>query len=108
MKEEVNVDRPRMAQVMSKKSEVRDFGISAQKLARIWNCGLTSARRMLDQTTQKAVCDYKVATMTQRFKASNCQLSFWHLKVDLFTTRCFLRLQGNTCAEVYVVDNGWF
>jgi hypothetical protein len=63
-----------------------------------------------EQTTQMAVRDFKDATMTRRLKVSNYQLSFRHLKVDLFTDTMFSKVKsvrGNTCAEVYVADNGW-
>jgi hypothetical protein len=105
LNEKVNVDLSRIVQVMSLNTEVRDFGMTAEKLARIWNCGLTSARRTLQQTTQLAVRDFKDATMTRRLKASNYQLSFRHLKVDLFTDTKFSKvksLRGNACAQVFM------
>jgi hypothetical protein len=98
LNEKVNVDLSRMVQVMSLKTEVRDFGITAEKMARTWNCELTSARRMFEQTTQMAVRDFKDATMTRRLKASNYQLSFRHLKVDLFTDTMFSKVKS--CKEM--------
>ena len=88
----------------------RSGHVTPERLARNWGIGLEAAKRTILNTTQLAVRDFSGTTGTRRLKPYADMLKLKRLKSELYTDTMFAKcksLRGNTCAQIYVANNGW-
>jgi Reverse transcriptase (RNA-dependent DNA polymerase) len=84
--------------------------VTPEELSSKWFIGLSSAKRTIEQTTQRGVRDFLATGGYKRMKHSTYQLMYKHIWTSVYTETMFSRiksLQQNTCAQVYVTTFHW-
>ena len=83
--------------------------VTPELLARKWGCGLLTARKTLQHTTQLGVRS-AIGPLTRRYRTNILQLHYRRLVTRFYTDTMFSKtksLKGNTCAQVYTDGEGF-
>ena len=84
--------------------------VDAEALSRKWRCGLDTAQRIIERTTQLAVRDFTTTSGTRRLKPYAMQLKYPRVQCDMYLDtligKCTLLL-GNTFMAIYATDFQW-
>lgn len=84
--------------------------VTAEQLARRWRCGLDTASRTLDRTTQRAVRDFSDTRGMRRLKPTTYQLKYPRLRAELYTDTYHgpcTSLDGNKYCQIYSSIHQW-
>lgn len=96
--------------IASLKSVTRKGTITAEELSRRWRCGLETAKRTLEKTTQRAVRDFSDTRGMRRLKPTAYQLKYPRLRTEFYTDTYFgpcVSLEGNKCCQIYASKYQW-
>lgn len=92
------------------KTANRKGTVSAEELSRRWRCGLETAQRTIDKTTQRAVRDFTDSRGMRRLKPRAYQLKYPRLRTEFYTDTYFgpcTSLEGNRCCQIYASKFQW-
>ena len=84
--------------------------ILPEDLARRWNIGVETAKKTLENTTQRAIRDFSQTAGGRRLKPYSYQLRYPRLNVEMYTDTLVGKcksLMGNKYAQVYVTPFHW-
>jgi hypothetical protein len=88
----------------------RKGSITPEELAKRWFIGIETARRTIEQTTQRAVRDFTSTQGSRRLKHTHYQLKYRHLQTEVYTDTLFGKVPSlckNTCGQIYCTDFQW-
>lgn len=94
----------------SMKTAQRKGTVSADELSRRWRCGLETAQRTLERTTQRAVRDFSDSRGMRRLKPTAYQLKYPRLRTELYTDIYYgpcVSLEGNKFCQIYASKFQW-
>ena len=84
--------------------------VTPYDLAKRWNIGLETAKRILIKTTQRGLRISPNHLFSQEYSTNDRMLRYRKLPVDLFTDTLEARIvshRGNKYAEIYAYRNTW-
>jgi len=97
-------------QIASMKTAQRKGTVSAEELSRRWRCGIETAQRTLEKTTQRAVRDFTDGRGMRRLKPTAYQLKYPRLRTELYTDTYYgpcVSLEGNKYCQIYASKFQW-
>ena len=92
------------------KTAQRKGTITPDELARRWRCGLETAKRTIEKTTQRAVRDFSDTKGMRRLKPTTYQLKYPRLRTELYTDTYYgpcVSLEGNRYCQIYASIHQW-
>jgi Fe-S-cluster containining protein len=92
------------------KTAQRKGTVSAEELSRRWRCGIETAQRTLNRTTQRAVRDFTDGRGMRRLKPTAYQLKYPRLRTELYTDTYYgpcVSLEGNKYCQIYASRFQW-
>jgi Fe-S-cluster containining protein len=84
--------------------------VTADELSRRWRCGLETARKTLNKTTQRAVRDFTDSRGMRRLKPTAYQLKYPRIRTELYTDTYYgpcVSLEGNKFCQIYASKYQW-
>jgi hypothetical protein len=88
---------------------VRQKGtVTPKALAKKWYIGIETAKRTIENTTQRAVRDVSTIQGSQRLKHTHYQLKYRHLRSAVYADTLFAKvktLRQNTCGQIFCTDS---
>lgn len=103
-------DKERYSAISALMTAHRKGTITAEELSRRWRCGLETAKRTIDKTTQRAVRDFTDSRGMRRLKPTAYQLKYPRLCTEFYTDTYFgpcVSLEGNRCCQIYASKFQW-
>jgi len=88
----------------------RKGNVTAEQLARQWRCGLETAKKTIERTTQRAVQDFTDVRGMRRLKPTVYQLKYKRLRAELYTDSYYgpcVSLDGNKYCQIYASVHQW-
>ena len=88
----------------------RKGNVTAEQLARRWRCGLETAKKTIERTTQRAVQDFTDVRGMRRLKPTVYQLKYKRLRAELYTDTYYgpcVSLDGNKYCQIYASVHQW-
>jgi hypothetical protein len=77
---------------------------NGEELAKKWYIGIETARRTIENTTQRAIRDFNTIQGIRRLKHTHYQLKYRHLRSAVYTATLFAKvksLRQNTCGQIF-------
>ncbi len=87
----------------------RHHEITPDLIAQKWGCGINTARRTLEHTTQLGVRS-AIGPLTRRYRTDLLQLHHRRLNTTIYTDTMFAKvksLKSNTCCQIYTDGKGF-
>ena len=103
-------DRVRSHHIAGIQTANRKGTVTAEELSRRWRCGLETAKRTIEKTTQRAVRDFTDSRGMRRLKPTAYQLKYPRLRTEFYTDTYFgpcTSLEGNKCCQIYASKFQW-
>jgi hypothetical protein len=97
-------DKENRYHIAGVKTANRKGTVTAEELSRRWRCGLETAKRTIEKTTQRAVRDFTDSRGMRRLKPTAYQLKYPRLRAEFYTDTYFgpcTSLEGNKCCQIY-------
>ena len=92
------------------KMSSRKGNVTAEELSRRWRCGLETAKKTIERTTQRAVRDFSDMKGMRRLKPTVYQLKYKRLRAELYTDTYHgpcVSLDGNKYCQIYASIHQW-